>query len=73
MMISDIDNEVVSVSTPSSLLNLLDGKEYIASLKKLVISSPDLNAEKIEHLKQKIANGSYLISDEAIAEGLISG
>lgn len=55
----------------SDKLTLTDEASRMQKLQQSLANIPEVNAEKIAHIKQEIANGNYPIDAERIAKNMI--
>ncbi len=58
-------------SAMADRVNLSGKAKKLARLRKLVEASPDVRAEKIEHIKNAIDEGKYNVKSSRVAEGII--
>lgn len=55
----------------SDTVNLTSGAKLLERLEKSLASLPDVDAGRVDEIKQAIANGEYEIDAEAIASAMI--
>lgn len=59
-----------SVSKTDKLEISQAGKDYQVA-KQAVSNAPDIRQDKVEDIKQRLANGTYNVSDEDLADKLL--
>ena len=57
--------------TQSDKVSLSKESKDIQLAKEAVATEPDIRSEKVDPIKQKIAEGTYEVNAEKVAEGLI--
>lgn len=72
--VDDRENQAVEKSselTQSDKVSLSKESKDIQLAKDAVAAEPDIRAEKVDPIKQKVAEGTYEVNAEKVAEGLI--
>ena len=71
----DVSNSTESQKATSSnasvTVSITDEANKIRELQSSLVNVPDINQEKVEAIKQEIANGNYPIDHERIASNLL--
>lgn len=64
-------SQSASRSEPQDSVKLSDEAKALAALQKRLAESPEVRTEKVEALKRAIANGTYRVSAEDIADAIL--
>jgi negative regulator of flagellin synthesis FlgM len=66
----------VSAQTPSEVssdkVSLTDTATRLESLRQAITDSPDVNQERVDAIKAAIADGTYQVDVEALAQNIVS-
>jgi flagellar biosynthesis anti-sigma factor FlgM len=63
--------EETQVASTGDKVNISDRSKLIAKAQELVSLAPDVRSEKVADLTARIANGTYKVSAEAVADAII--
>jgi flagellar biosynthesis anti-sigma factor FlgM len=61
------------VRTPSDTLEISDRSRELARARQAVEDAPDVRADKVAEIKQRIEDGTYSVSPELLARKLLGG
>lgn len=58
-------------TTNNDKVSLTDTATQLQSLRQVIADSPEVNADRVAELRAAIANGSYTVDSEALAQNFI--
>ncbi len=63
--------DVSENSSPNDKVSLTDTATQLQSLRQVISDSPEVNTDRVAALRAAIADGSYKVDSEALAQNLI--
>ena len=61
------------ISTPKDVVALSNAAKDFQAIRNAVAKTPDIRQDKVDVLKEKINNGTYAVSDDALANKMLKG